>query len=72
MNAAREYIQCQTIYCVYRVLFALLVVHIYWYILKTDKRADCADYDYYFKSYQVLHKIMILKSNQHFMQMNMP
>ena len=48
------------------------MVHIYWYILKTDKRADCADYDYYFKSYQVLHKIMILKSNQHFMQMNMP
>ena len=51
MNECNNYIieyvcmPCQTIYCVYRVLFALPVVHIYRYILKTDKwvMASCAD-----------------------------
>ena len=46
---------CQTIYCVYRVLFALAVVavhNIYRYILKTDKwvMASCA-YEHHFRGF---------------------
>ena len=59
MNECNHYIMeymCQTIYCVYRVLFALPVVavhNIYRYILKTDKwvMASCA-YQHHFRGFQ--------------------
>ena len=58
MNECNHYIMeymCQTIYCVYRVLFALPVVavhNIYRYILKTDKwvMASCA-YQHHFRGF---------------------